>query len=319
MILQTPQHLIMAMSGADTLPFSYRNPFDMIEVSGRTCYKSEPAGNPVIFVEKLAKSGHHSVFEHAFFTLKIPIGRRSLFSFFNNNPFSSVYSTESILSSETDFFVGTNYRVLRDASLLALTANLASNEDILFLKKHQAYGCLAATVKMVTNRGVTHEIVRNRNSFSQESTRYCNYAKDKFGGSITVIPPKELFDYSCQETPLIDLLCDIADRELGVCLSQLTDQQLWEAATGLSEAVYLEFIRRGIKPQISRGVLTNDLKTEIIMTASWERWRWFFFQRTAKDAHPHMRQLATPLYKDFCKLDPSFAGLDIVEDCNSYY
>jgi len=314
MILEQPYHRMMAMTGHDNLPFSYHRPYELIDVSGRTCYKSEPVGDPQLLVKKLEKSGHHSVFEHAFFTIKVRTGS-SQHDFFFGNDFSST------IVKGHDVFVGTNYRVLNDAALLPLIEFSASEEEIEWLIKQQAYGCLGATVRLITNRGVTHEIVRNRNSFSQESTRYCNYAKDKFGAAITVIPPKELVNRFCNPTPLANILLSIVDKELGVALGHLTNQQLWEAATGLSEAVYLELVnpRRAIPPQIARGVLTNDLKTEIVMTASWERWKWFFFQRTAKAAHPHMRQLAIPLYKDFCELEPSFAGLDIVEDESSYY
>lgn len=132
----------------------------------------------------------------------------------------------------------------------------------------------SATVRFVCDRGVSHEIVRHRiASYSQESTRYCNYAKDKFGNEITVIDPsphmsKEQFRF-------------------------------WYAACEWAEGAYFKLVGEGAKPQMARSVLPNSLKTEIVMTANPREWRHFFTMRAAAPAHPQMRELACPLLKEF--------------------
>ncbi|MBI5302567.1 MAG: FAD-dependent thymidylate synthase [Chloroflexi bacterium] len=143
------------------------------------------------------------------------------------------------------------------------------------------------TAHIVTNRGVTHELVRHRiASFSQESTRYCNYNKGKFGGEITVVAPRELGE---------------ADREI------------WRATMESSEQAYLELIQRGASPQIARGVLPNDLKAEIVVTANLREWHHLFALRCAPNAHPHIRhvmqiglaqavEMFTPVFDDLKEL-----------------
>ncbi|MBI4789425.1 MAG: FAD-dependent thymidylate synthase [Chloroflexi bacterium] len=143
------------------------------------------------------------------------------------------------------------------------------------------------TAHIVTNRGVTHELVRHRlASFSQESTRYCNYAKGRFGGEIAVVCPPELSN---------------------------ADLPLWRASMQESEKVYLELIERGVTPQIARGVLPNDLKAEIIVTANLREWHHIFALRCGSSAHPHMRhvmrmglsqaaELFAPVFDDLIEL-----------------
>jgi len=127
------------------------------------------------------------------------------------------------------------------------------------------------TVLFVCDRGVSHEIVRHRiASFSQESTRYCNYSKDKFEGQITFI--------------------DITDH-----LPNTFVFDAWHTALIDAEIRYNELIKSGCTPQIARSVLPNSLKTEIVVTANIREWRTIFKQRTSKAAHPQMRELMCPL------------------------
>lgn len=136
------------------------------------------------------------------------------------------------------------------------------------------------TVKFVCDRGVSHEIVRHRiASYSQESTRYCNYADDKFGEEITVVKP-------CFLQPGTDRW------------------YLWEIGCRTSEKAYFTLLKRGATPQEARSVLPNSLKTEVVMTANLREWRHFFKLRTAKDAHPQMRQVACMLLKEMKRLIP---------------
>lgn len=124
------------------------------------------------------------------------------------------------------------------------------------------------TVKFIVDRGVSHEIVRHRiASFSQESTRYCNYGNKN---EITVIDP--LF----------------WDQGSGFWLE-------WEQAILECEKQYLFLLESGATPQEARSVLPNSLKTEIIMSANLREWRHFLKLRTAMDAHPQIREVAIPL------------------------
>lgn len=130
------------------------------------------------------------------------------------------------------------------------------------------------SVKFIVDRGVSHELVRHRiASFAQESTRYCNYSKDKFGKEITVIEP-------CFFSPLSD------------------SYTFWKHATESAEAHYFSLLDSGATPQEARSVLPNSTKTEITITANYREWRNLFKLRTAKAAHPQMREVVIPLLKE---------------------
>jgi len=129
------------------------------------------------------------------------------------------------------------------------------------------------TVKFICNRGFTHELVRHRiASFAQESTRYCNYSKDKHGSEITVIEPSSLDPMS-------------------------HNYLVWKDAMESSEKAYMHLIECQVPPQIARGVLPIDVKTEINIKANLREWRHIFKLRTSAAAHPSMHQLMRPLLK----------------------
>jgi len=129
----------------------------------------------------------------------------------------------------------------------------------------------SASVRFICDRGVTHELVRHRiAAFSQESTRYCNYSKDKFGDEITVIRPL-FFE---PESPAY---------------------ARWEKAMQEAETAYMELLGAGAKPEEARSVLPNSLKTEIVMTANLREWRHVFRLRCARRAHPQIREIMLPL------------------------
>lgn len=124
------------------------------------------------------------------------------------------------------------------------------------------------TLKFICDRGVSHELVRHRlASYCQESTRYCNYAKGKFGGEITVIEP-----------------CYLGKESLAY--------KLWAAACMDAEDTYMLLLEEGLTAQEARAVLPNSLKTEVVMTANLREWRHFFNLRCAPAAHPQMREVA---------------------------
>lgn len=136
------------------------------------------------------------------------------------------------------------------------------------------------TVKFICDRGVSHEIVRHRMaSYCQESTRYCNYSNDSFGGEITVIRPNFLVEGT-------------------------EGWQYWREACLTSERRYFELLNFGCTPQEARAVLPNSLKTEVVMTANLREWRHFFKLRTAQAAHPQMREVATLLLRRMQELIP---------------
>lgn len=131
------------------------------------------------------------------------------------------------------------------------------------------------TVRIVCDRGVSHEIVRHRiAAYSQESTRYCNYSNSKFGNEITVIEP-----FFFKDNP--------------------ESYELWKTAMEQAEATYFALLKAGASPQEARSVLPNSLKTEIVVTYNLREWRHFFKLRTSAAAHPQMREIARPLLKAF--------------------
>ena len=136
------------------------------------------------------------------------------------------------------------------------------------------------TVRIICDRGVSHEIVRHRlASYTQESTRYCNYAKGKFGNEITVIKP---------------------------CFWTENDEKyiVWKQSIEQAEIAYNKLIELGASPQEARSILPNSLKTEIVMTMNLREWLHFFQLRTSNSAHPQMREIAVPLFNEFCKKIP---------------
>lgn len=136
------------------------------------------------------------------------------------------------------------------------------------------------SVRIICDRGVTHEIVRHRiASYSQESTRYCNYANEKFGRELTLIKP---------------IFWD-EDSEEYMC---------WFETMQKIEDSYNFLIEKGVKPQEARSLLPNSLKTEIIVTMNLREWRHFFKLRTSLRAHPQMREIACAILDEFKKKIP---------------
>ncbi len=151
------------------------------------------------------------------------------------------------------------------------------------------------TVKVICDRGVTHEIVRHRvASYSQESTRYCNYSNDTFNNRITIIDIASGFKYD------LDNEVDAAKYEI------------WKEAMENAEKYYFELLKLGAAPQEARSVLPNSLKTEIMMTMNLREWRHFFKLRLSSKAHPQMREVAALIYQEFIKKMPVFfSKLDV--------
>lgn len=169
---------------------------------------------------------------------------------------------------------------------------------------------VSITVKFIVDRGVSHELVRHRlASFAQESTRYCNYSKDKFGNEITVIEPSFFMDIPKERRELIQCIIfgtsenypdDITPHERAYFS--------WVYGCHMSEASYFSMLEEGCSPQEARSVLPNSLKTEVVMTANLREWRHFLNLRAAGvtgKPHPQMLEVAVPLLKHLRKLLPA--------------
>lgn len=141
------------------------------------------------------------------------------------------------------------------------------------------------TVRFVVDRGVSHEIVRHRMaSYAQESTRYCNYGKDKFDGEIAVICPPGL---------------------------AYIDRIEWESACRKAEAAYLVMLDDGVPPEIARSVLPHALATTVIMTANLREWRHFLALRavgTTGKPHPQIKEAAQSLFQQLADWLPEVFG-----------
>jgi len=136
------------------------------------------------------------------------------------------------------------------------------------------------TVRFVCDRGVTHELVRHRlASFSQESTRYANYSREKFGNEITVIRPLFWDEMSPQF-------------------------ELWRIAMAHAEKMYMALLQSGARPEQARSVLPNSLKTEIVLTCNLRQWRHVIRLRCEKAAHPQIREIMLPLLEELHAVVP---------------
>ncbi len=144
------------------------------------------------------------------------------------------------------------------------------------------------TVRFVCDRGVTHELVRHRiASYSQESTRYCNYSNDKFGNELTFIKPC-FWDENTEDGK--------------------AKMDLWKESMAEIEKQYNKLIELGAKPEEARGILPNSLKTEIVVTMNMRSWRNFFRLRTSERAHPQIRQISNMLLAELKEKLPVLFG-----------
>ena len=147
----------------------------------------------------------------------------------------------------------------------------------------------SVSVKVICDRGVTHEIVRHRvASYSQESTRYCNYSKDKFQGQISVIDISTGFSYD-MENP-----------------ADCRKYTIWHDAMEYAEKSYFQMLEAGASPQEARSVLPNSLKTELVMTMNLREWRHFFKLRLGSGAHPQMKEISRFILEVFRQKLPVF-------------
>ena len=181
-------------------------------------------------------------------------------------------------------YVSTNYRVLFENKRL---------DDLKYLCDPTIYHQRRVTVKFTCNIGVSREYNRHRkDSINEESTRYCNYSKEKFGANITYIIPYWINkDLIKDDTFNGDVFQDTENKEL-IKLGR------FKASLKQCEYDYLELIKNGCSAQEAREVLPLCTKTEIVMTGYEKDWIKFFELRTSVAAHPDMRNLVTSLKEE---------------------
>lgn len=265
--------------------------YKQIEMAGRTCYKSEDKITETSakeFVDRMIKSGHGAMLEHGTVYLTIP-NDSDLCLLLKMNPYTKCNPVGGIC------YITTNLRVLVEHKAMWLIDK--------YLCEPTEHHERRYTVKFICDRGVSHEFVRHRVfSFAQESTRYCNYSKDKFSNEITYICPCWL-DYD-----RVQELTEIANRDNKEVYRMGHDESLSMEERGLCSFIYdmsnhehgyLFQISAGWKAQEARAILPNSLKTELVMTGFVSDWKHFFELRCPGSAHPQARELAIPLKEEF--------------------
>lgn len=269
--------------------------YKQIELAGRTCYKStdkitENSAKP--FVDRMINSKHLAMLEHG--TVYLIIKWWHIFKFFKYllNPYSKIRKFK---------YITTNLRVIKEHNW---------DNDLKYICEPTEYHERRYTFKLITSIGVTRELNRHRvNSIAEQSTRYCNYSKDKFGREITFcipswinIPESSAFwadglNYRIQPNDNLSVEAIIPVRpneyftteEAMVC-------SLWLHSLEVSENDYMELLKLGWQPQQAREVLSLCTATEIIHTAFASDWKHFFDLRyfgTTGKPHPNMVELST--------------------------
>lgn len=266
-------------------PAGLEGVYKQIEKVGRVCYKSEDkitedSAKP--FVDRMIKSGHGAMLEHGTVYLKITYKDTdftTLCMFYGKNKYSVLNHSED----NKIYYITTNYRVLVENNHLS---------DLKYLCEPTEFHEKRITVHFVCDRGVSHEFVRHRvMSFAQESTRYCNYSKNKFGNELTFIQP-----------------CWLDDERLKLygpyhtIIRDKSPESVFIANLNNAERDYLDLISLGWKPQEARAILPNSLKTELVVTGFTSDWNHFFDLRargTTGTPHPQAKELAEPLIREF--------------------
>lgn len=239
----------------------YEGMLKHIELCGRVCYKSEDKisdKSANSFVEMLKARGHLSVLEHGtvyLHTYSIEV---------RSTPFAKVFDYARVMKETSGYTIATNYRLAYESGLIPNIDDSIVNAPI-----------KRVTARFVLPIAISREFIRHRAfSFSEQSTRYCNYSKDKFGNELTFIEPYWWDDCIDERLEFLQS-CDMAEK------------------------MYLRMIKRGMTPQFARDVLPLATKTELIMTGFVDDWKNFFKQRCAESAHPQARELANNLKELF--------------------
>lgn len=259
--------------------------YKSIELAGKVSHKSEHTikeGSAKDFVDRMIKLGHGATLEFGTVYLIIPCefnGNQYNESWkeskYNSNPYSKV--RREYIESERNYvdFITTNLRILVENDWL---------DDLKYLCEPTEYHEKRICVKFICDRGVLSEFTRHRKfSFMAESTRYCNYSKDKFGNELTFIQPC----WNYLKTALYNGVDNF-------------DGDYFEHSLREAEIYYFKLLEQGWKPEQAREVLPLALKTELYMCGFLSDWENFFILRDDKQhAHPQAYELAHPLHEEF--------------------
>lgn len=260
--------------------------YQQIERAGRVCYKSEnntteDSAKP--FVGRMIEHEHFAMLEHGTVYLTCNHGELPLYA---SNKFSHVKTIDG------KDYITTNLRVMAENKTLE---DLKYRTD--FEKgKHE----LRITVHFTTQIAITREYNRHRaNSMAEQSTRYCNYTKNKFGSEISInLPTWVKGDLETNDEKFVELCEDVANEET----NDWTPIDAWLFANQAAEFAYMKLIAMGCKPQEARVILPLDTNTELVHTAFVSDWKHFFDLRalgTTGAPHPDAKILAEPLYEEF--------------------
>ena len=265
--------------------------YKQIELAGRTCYKSLDKitkDSAKDFIDRMINSKHYAMLEHGTVYLTVPYNSIIEYADSQNPFYRDILCNpwiKYVIDYENDVvYISSNYRWIIENNLENWLQYLCEPTE--FHEKR-------VTVRFITDRGVSHEFVRHRVfSFAQESTRYCNYSKDKFGNELTFIIPSWM---NSNEQSI--------NTKQGFGLNP--GKELF-AFLGKSERHYFKLLELGWTPQQARQILPNALKTELVMTGFVSDWKHLFRLRTSFIAetgkpHPDMSNLCDPLYKEFVK------------------
>ena len=265
--------------------------YRQVERAGRVCYKSEnhlTADSAEPFVRRMIQSSHTAMLEHA--TVYLQGDEDGPLKKYMGNRFTHCRCHNG------QIYVSTNLRVLVENGWM---------DDLKLIGEPTPEHERRVTVHFTTQVAITREFNRHRaNSMAEQSTRYCNYSKDKFGGEMSVNEPAWVREASAGgieagEHKLADLCRDIAD---GRGSADWTDIDCWLFANLASELAYMTLVSHGRKPQEARVVLPLDVNTELVHTAFVSDWKHFFNLRalgTTGAPHPDAKVLAMPLYMEF--------------------
>lgn len=267
--------------------------YKQIERAGRVCYKSEDhttGDSAKPFVERMIQSEHFAMLEHGTVYLVCQHGELPLYL---TNKFSRCHTID-----DKDF-ITTNMRVLAENKALG---------DLKYLSdyipgKHE----LRITVHFTTQISITREYNRHRaNSMAEQSTRYCNYSKNKFGNEITINLP----EWVSQQPEYDNNTTEVAPEDFASLCQEVANGkaqewsklQYWLFANLAAEFSYMNMVNAGCKPQEARAILPLDCNTELVHTAFISDWRHFFDLRalgTTGAPHPDAKLLAFPLMQEF--------------------
>ena len=260
--------------------------YQQIERAGRVCYKSEnntteDSAKP--FVGRMIEHEHFAMLEHGTVYMTCNHGELPLYA---SNKFSHVNTIDG------KDYITTNLRVMAENKTLEDLKYRADFEK----GKHE----LRITVHFTTQIAITREYNRHRaNSMAEQSTRYCNYTKNKFGSEISInLPTWVKGDLETNDEKFVELCEDVANEET----NDWTPIDAWLFANQAAEFAYMKLIAMGCKPQEARVILPLDTNTELVHTAFVSDWKHFFDLRalgTTGAPHPDAKILAEPLYEEF--------------------